>query len=102
MITFAVVLLVLAVVLVGLGLVLYGNGVGTVPDDVGREPVATRRGLTRISWKDLFTRMRTSIRGMTDEEAGRKDKLTAMGAFLVMVGLIVIVLALLAFIAALV
>ena len=100
MITFAVVLLVLAALMIVLGLVLYGNGVGAVPDDVGRDPVATRRGLTRISWKELFGRMKTSIRGMTDAEASRDQKLTAIGSFFVMVGLIVVVIALLAFVAA--
>jgi uncharacterized membrane protein YidH (DUF202 family) len=101
MITLAVVLLISAVVMIVLGLILYGNGVGAVPDDVGRDPVAARRGLTRISWSELFARMRTSTRGMTDKEAGREQKLTALGSFLVMVGLIVLVLAVLAVIAGL-
>jgi hypothetical protein len=38
---------------------------------------------------------------MTDKEAGREQKLTALGSFLVMVGLIVLVLAVLAVIAGL-
>lgn len=100
MIAFAVVLLVLAVGMIVLGLVLYGNGVGEVPDELGRDPVATRRGLTRISWKALFARMRTSVSGMTNAEAGREEKLTATGSFCVLVGLVVIVIAVLAFIAA--
>jgi hypothetical protein len=102
MITLAVVLGISAVVMIMLGLILYGNGVGAVPDDVGREPAAARRGLTRVSWNELFGRMRTSIRGMTDGEASRDQKLTAIGSFLVMVGLIVAVLAVLALIAGLV
>lgn len=102
MIVFAVVLLILAAVVIVFGLVLYGNGAGAVPDDLGREPAATRQGLSRISWKDLFGRMKTSINGMTNSEASRADKLTATGAFSVMVGLIVLAIALLAFIAALV
>ncbi len=101
MIALAVVLLIWAVVMIVLGLILYGNGVGAVPDDVGRDPVAARRGVTRISWSELFARMRTSTRGMTDKEAGREQKLTALGSFLVMVGLIVLVLAVLAVIAGL-
>ncbi|MGZ6778355.1 MAG: hypothetical protein ACXVGO_05105 [Mycobacterium sp.] len=100
MIAFAVVLLVAAVVMIALGLILYGNGVGAVPDDVGRDPAAARRGLTRVSWKELFGRMKTSIRGMTDAEASRDQKLTAAGSFFVMVGLIVAVIAVLAFVAA--
>ena len=101
MVALAVVLLISAVVMIVLGLILYGNGVGAVPDDVGRDPVAARRGVTRISWSELFARMRTSTRGMTDKEAGREQKLTALGSFLVMVGLIVLVLAVLAVIAGL-
>lgn len=102
MIAFAVVLLVAAVVMIALGLILYGNGVGTVPDDVGGDPVATRRGLRRIPWKELFARMRTSVRGMTDAEASRDQKLTAAGSFFVLIGLVVAVIAVAAFIAALV
>ena len=102
MIAFAMVLLVLALVMVVFGLVLYGNGVGAVPDDVGREPAATRRGLTRTSWQELFARMKTSVKGMADAEASRDQKLTATGAFCVMAGLIVFAIAVLAFIAALV
>jgi hypothetical protein len=101
MVAFAVLLLVLAAVMIVFGLVIYGNGVGAVPDDVGREPAATRRGLTRISWKELFSRMKTSIRGMTDGDASREQKLTATGSFCVMFGLIIVAFALLAFIAAL-
>src|SRR5690349_19623081 len=102
MIAFAVVLLIAAVAMIALGLILYGNGAGTVPDDVGGDPVATRRGLTRISWKELFARMRTSVSGMTDSEASREQKLTATGSFFVMIGLVVAVIAIAAFIAALV
>ena len=101
MVVFAVILLVLAAVLVVFGLVLYGNGVGLVPDDVGRESAATRKGLSRISSKDLFARMKTSVKGMTDQESSREQKMTATGAFCVMAGLILSVIALLAFIAGL-
>ena len=102
MIAFAVVLLVGAGVMIALGLILYGNGVGAVPDDVGRDPVAARRGVTGISPKQLFARMKTSLRGMTDAEAGRQQRLTATGAFFVLVGLAVLVIAILAFVAAVV
>jgi hypothetical protein len=46
--------------------------------------------------------MRTSIKDITSEEASRAERLTASGAFCVMVGLVVIGLAVLAFIVALV
>jgi hypothetical protein len=102
MIAFAVVLLIFAAVVIVFGLVLYGNGVGAVPDDLARDPAATRQGLSRISWKDLFARMKTSIKGMTNEEASRAERLTAIGAFCVMVGLIAVAIALLACVAAMV
>ncbi len=100
MIAFAVVLAVLAIVVIVFGLILYGNGVGAVPDDVGRDPVATRRGMTRISWRDLFARAKTCVRVMTDAEADRRDRLTATGSFCVLVGLVLIAVAVLALIAA--
>jgi hypothetical protein len=101
MIALGVVLLIVAAVVIVLGLVLYGNGVGEVPDDIGRKPAATRRGVASISWKDLFARMKTSVKGMTDPEGSRGEKLTATGAFCVLVGLVVVLLAALAFIAGL-
>jgi hypothetical protein len=96
MVTLGVILLIVAAVAIVLGLVLYGNGVGEVPDDIGRNAAATRRGVASVSWKDLFARMKTSVKGMTDPEAGRDQKLTATGAFCVLVGLILVVLAVLA------
>src|SRR5689334_1789534 len=102
MIVFAVILLIVAAVVIGFGLVIYGNGVGTVPDDVGHEPAATRQGVARISWRDLFGRMKTSVKGMTAEDISREEKLTATGAFCVMVGLVCVVVAVLAIIVALV
>ena len=102
MIAFAVVLLVVAAVVIVVGIFLYGNGVGAVPDDLAREPAATRQGLSRISWKDLFARMKTSIKGMTNAEASRDQRLAATGAFCVMIGLVVMAIAVLACIAAVV
>lgn len=102
MIAIAVVLLILAAVLIVLGMVLYGNGAGTVPDEPVREPAATREGLARVSLRDLFARMKTSIKDILDDDASRQKRLTATGAFCVLVGLIVVVLALLAFVAAMV
>ncbi|ULE35411.1 hypothetical protein [Mycobacterium sp. IDR2000157661] len=101
MTAFAVVLLIVAAVTIVLGLVLYGNGVGAVPDEPLRERAATRQGLSRISWKDLFSQMKTSIKTITDADASRTQRLAATGAFCVMIGLIVVAIAVLAFVAAL-
>jgi hypothetical protein len=98
MLAFAVILLIVAAFVIVFGLILYGNGVGAVPDEVGRHPAATRQGLARISWGDLFARMKTCISGMTDEN--RAQKLTATGAFCVLLGLVLVLLAVLAFVAA--
>lgn len=100
MVVFGVVLLILAAMVIVFGLVLYGNAVGAVPDEPAREPAATRKGLARISWKHLFSRMKTSMKGMTDAEASRDQRVMATGAFCVLVGLVLVVIALLAFIAA--
>ncbi|KUH66840.1 hypothetical protein AU184_10580 [Mycolicibacterium novocastrense] len=102
MIAIAVVLLMSAAVFIVFGVVLYGNGVGTVPDEPGREPAATREGLGRISWRELFARMKTSVKDMLNDDAQRPEKLTATGAFCVLVGLVILILALLSFVAAMV
>jgi hypothetical protein len=95
-----VVLLVLAAVAVLVGLVFYGNGVGTVPDEPMRDTGATRRGVSRISWSDLFATMKTSVKGATNSDADRRQRSASMGAFLVLVGLILVVLAVVLFIVA--
>lgn len=97
-----VVLLVLAAVAVVIGLVFFGNAAGTVPDRPMRDATATRRGLSRIDWSDLFATMKTSVKGATDGGADRRQRLASMGAFLVLTGLILVVLAILTFIVAMV
>ena len=101
MIALAVILLIVGVVAIVLGLVLYGNGVGAVPDEPVREPAATGEGLSQISWKDLAAQMKSSAKTVTDAEASRTQRLTASGAFCVLVGLIVLAIALMSFIVAL-
>lgn len=92
----------MAAVVIAFGVVLYGNGVGAVPDEPVREPAATREGMRRISWGDLGARMKTSVKDLTDHEADRAQRLSASGAFLVLVGLALVVLAVIAFIVAMV
>lgn len=98
MVVLGIVLLILAAAVIAFGLVLYGNGVGAVPDDVRR--TEANKALSRMRWNDLFSRMGSSVKGMTDSEASRADKLTATGSFCVLVGLVLILLAILAFIVA--
>ncbi len=100
MVGLGVVLLMLAVVAVLVGLLIYGNSVGTVPDEPMRDASATRRGVSRIGWSGLFATMKTSVKGATDSNADRPQRSASMGAFLVLVGLILGVLAIVSFLAA--
>ena len=100
MVGLGVALLILAVVAVVLGLVLYGNGVGTVPDEPMQDATATRRGLSRISWSDLFATMKTSAKRATESDVDRPQRLASMGAFLVLIGVILVALALVSFVTA--
>nr|CRL76274.1 hypothetical protein CPGR_03910 [Mycolicibacterium malmesburyense] len=102
MVGLGVALLVLAVVAILTGLVFYGNGAGTVPDHPMRDTTATRRGLSRIDWSALFKTMKTSVKGAADGDADRRRRMASLGAFLVLAGLILVVLAILAFIVAMV
>ncbi|BBY14514.1 hypothetical protein [Mycolicibacterium litorale] len=95
-----VVLLVLAAVAVLVGLVFYGAGVGTVPEQPMRDATATRRGVSRIAWSNLFASMKTSVKDATRSDADKGQRRASMGAFLVLVGLILVVLAILSFIVA--
>lgn len=102
MVGLGVALLVLAAVAILAGLVCYGNGAGTVPDQPMRDTTATRRGLSRIDWSALFTTMKTSVKGATDGDAERRRRMASLGAFFVLAGWILVVLAILAFIVAMV
>ncbi|TFV60987.1 hypothetical protein E4P42_02025 [Mycobacterium sp. PS03-16] len=99
MVGLGVALLVLAAVAVVVGLVLYGNGVGTVPDRPLQDGTATRRGLSRISWSELFATMKTSPK-RARSDAERPQRMASTGAFLVLAGLILVVLAIVSFITA--
>uniref|UniRef100_A0A5Q5CLE2 Uncharacterized protein n=1 Tax=Mycobacterium sp. (strain JLS) TaxID=164757 RepID=A0A5Q5CLE2_MYCSJ len=99
MVVLGVLLLILAAVAVMVGLVFYGNGMGTVPDEPMRDTGATRRGVSRIAWSELFGTMKTSVKGATRSD-DRRQRAASMGAFLVMVGLILVVLAVVSFLTA--
>lgn len=100
MIALGIVLLILAAAAIVFGVIVYGNGAGLVPDEPGRDTAATRKGVSKISMSGVFGRMKTSVRDMFDEQAGRDQRLMGTGAFAVLVGLVLVVLALLAFLAA--
>lgn len=99
MVVLGVLLLILAAVAVVVGLVFYGNGVGTVPDEPMRDTGATRRGVSRIAWSELFGTMKTSVKGATRSD-DRHQRSASLGAFLVLVGLILVVLAIVSFLTA--
>jgi Flp pilus assembly protein TadB len=102
---FAVILLVLGVVLLGLGVTLFANGVRVRAQPRSVEPGApdgTKEELEQLPWKELFSRMKTSVKVFTSGEAGQDDRLKAAGALCVLTGIVVVCLAVLAFIAAIV
>lgn len=100
MVVLGVALLLLAALVIVIGLVLYGNGAGTVPDRPMRDATATRRGLSRVAWSQLFATMKTSVRGAASSDADPDHRKASMGAFVVLTGLILVFLAILAFVAA--
>jgi hypothetical protein len=96
----AVILFVVGVVAVGLGVILFANGVKVSPD--GRtEPERVKSGLGQIPWGELFRLMPRSMNLAGNEDRGRTERLKGGGAFCVLIGIVMLVLAILALIAAL-
>ena len=89
MVPFGVILLIVGAVLLAFGVVVFGNGRRS-RDESAPLPV-----------KDLFSTMGSSVKVFTSREASHNDRLKAGGAFLVLTGIVVVCLAILAFIAAL-
>ncbi|KMO79122.1 MULTISPECIES: hypothetical protein [Mycolicibacterium] len=102
MVVLGVVLLVLAVVAVLAGLLFFGNARGTVPDRPGQDVTATRRGLSRINRSDLFATMRTSVKGAANSDAEQDKRTASLGGFLVLTGLVLVILAIVAFVVAMI
>jgi hypothetical protein len=99
----ALVCLVVAVVLFVAGLALYTNGAGLAPvHRTGDDPTGFKRATSRVEWGDLFGRMPRVVGVMMNQQAQRSDKLMALGSLCVLVSLIALVVAVLAFITALV
>ena len=95
MVVFAVILAVIGVVLILGGAVLYANGVGVNPEG-GTEPERVKQGFAQVPYRDMFGLMPRSVRVVTDGDASRGDRLKASGAFLALVGIVVLFLAVLA------
>ena len=95
----AVVLALVGVLVFVAGVVLFANGVEVNPD--GRtEGERVRQGFARVPYRDLFGLMPRSVKVITDSDAGHRDRLKAAGAFTSLVGIVVVVLAVVAAVAA--
>lgn len=71
------------------GLVLYTNGVGAAPSNrTNEDPTGFKRAGSRVAWPELFRRMPSSLGTMLDKDAGRGDRLTALGSMLVLAALL--------------
>jgi hypothetical protein len=95
----AVILAVIAVGLIVSGIIYFANAAGVNPEG-STEGERVKRGFARVPYRDLWGLMPRSAKVITDSEAGRRDREMAGGAFAVLVGIIVIILAVLAAIAA--
>jgi hypothetical protein len=98
----AVVLLIGGVVVFTAGFVLFANGVGVAPHNRTQgDPTGVKRAASRVSWRDLFRRVPGSVNVMLNKQAARSEKLTASGSLLVLIGVVALGVAVLAFLAAL-
>ncbi|MFZ0832231.1 MAG: hypothetical protein WAM92_03945 [Mycobacterium sp.] len=96
----AVILAVVAVVVIVTGVVLYANASGIEPAG-HTEGQRVRRGFAQVPYRDMVGLMPRSAKVVTDADAGRRDRLMAAGAFVGLVGIVVLCLAVLAAIGAL-
>jgi hypothetical protein len=98
-----VVLAVVAVALILFGMNLFAHGYRTVPRTKGSEAQpGTGGALSRFRWQDCFRVMRNCIKVMTDRHPSRDERMAATGSFSVLIGIVALVLAVLALIAAVV
>lgn len=103
MLWLAISLVVVAAVCVVAGFVLFANGAGVAPRRRTEEdPTGFKRAGSRVAWPDVFRRMPSSPGVMLDKDAARDDKLTALGAMLVLAALLAGFGAVLAFVSVLV
>jgi len=98
----AIILLVVGAAVLALGVVLFANGerAGTREQDVepgGAE--GTKQELQQRPWKPLFAMTGSSVKVFTNAQASHDDRLKAGGAFCFLVGIVLVCLAVLAFIA---
>ncbi len=102
MAVFGVVLVVVAIALMAFGALMFANGIGVAPErssgSVGHDAKQT---FGRLPWQRFFGLMPTSVKGMTNEDATREDRLRATGAFCGLAGIVLLFLAILALITAL-
>ena len=103
MLWLALVCLILGALMFVAGLVLYTNGAGVAPvHRTADDPTGFKRAKSRVEWGDLFRRMPRVVGVISNQQAERSDKLMAVGSLFVLVSLIALVVAVLAFITGLV
>ena len=99
---FGLILILVGLALVAFGAVLFANGAGTAPErSSGSVGGDARHTFGRLPWQRYFGLMPSSIKGMTDSDAGRDDRLKAAGAFCGAAGIVLLLLAILALLTAL-
>ncbi len=101
MLWLALVLVVVGAVSFVVGFVLFANGAGVAPRRRTREdPTGIKRAASRVAWPDMFRRIPSSLGVMLDKNAGRDDRLTAIGSMFVLAAVLAGCGAVLALIAA--
>jgi hypothetical protein len=99
----ALVCLIVGAVLFVVGMVYYTRGAGVAPvRQTADDPTGFKRATARVDWGDLFGRVPQIGRVMVNPQVERSDKLMTVGSCCVLVSLFAWLVAVLAFITALV
>lgn len=97
------VLIVVSVASFLIGFVLFANAVGVAPQRRAHgDPTGLRRAADRVEWSDVFRRIPSSFGVMLDDGANRSERLAAAGSLFVFIAILAAVIAVLAFLAALI
>jgi len=103
MVWLGAVLVVVSVASFLIGFVLFANAVGVAPQRRTQgDPTGVRRAANRVEWPDVFRRIPSSFAVMLDAGANRSERLAATGSLFVLIAVLAAVVAVLAFLAALI